>query len=89
MLAGELEAPVFLEVPVADHRAQGEDGFGAIQAPSGSGDVEPVADQVAACPFDDPGRDRPASRIFAAGRLADADTDPSAMLRTVAGWAIV
>jgi len=34
-------------------------------------------------------RDRPASRIFAAGRLADADTDPSAMLRTVAGWAKV
>jgi hypothetical protein len=25
-------APVFVEVAVADHRAQGEDGFGAVQA---------------------------------------------------------
>lgn len=34
MLAGEVEAPVFLEVAVADDRAQGQDGFGAVQAPS-------------------------------------------------------
>jgi len=29
-----VEAPVFLEVAVADHGAQGEDGFGAAQAPT-------------------------------------------------------
>ena len=39
VLAGEVEAPVLLEVAVADHGAQGEDGFGAVQAPSGSADV--------------------------------------------------
>jgi len=43
VLAGEVEAPVFVEVAVADHRAQRADGFGAVQAPSCSGDVEPVA----------------------------------------------
>jgi hypothetical protein len=48
VLAGQVEAPVFLEVPVADHGAQGEDGLGAVQAPSCSADVEPVADQVSA-----------------------------------------
>jgi hypothetical protein len=41
-----------VEVAVADHCAQGEDGFGAVQSPSCSGDVEPVADQVAAGSFD-------------------------------------
>jgi len=51
VLAGEVEAPVFLEVAVADHRAQGEDGFGAVQSPPCSGDVEPVADEVAAGSF--------------------------------------
>jgi hypothetical protein len=30
VLAGEVEGPVFLEVAVADHGAQGEDGFGAV-----------------------------------------------------------
>jgi hypothetical protein len=44
----QVEAPVFLEVAVADHGAQGEDGLGAVQAPSCSADVEPVADQVSA-----------------------------------------
>jgi hypothetical protein len=28
-------------IAVADHRAQDEDGFGAVQAPACSGDVEP------------------------------------------------
>jgi hypothetical protein len=60
VLAGEVEAPVFAEVAVADHRPEGEDGFGAFQAPPCSADIEPVADQVAACPFDDPGGDGPA-----------------------------
>jgi hypothetical protein len=60
VLAGEVEAPVFLEVAVADHCAQGEDGSGAVQSPSCSGNVEPVADQVAAGSLDYPGRDGPA-----------------------------
>ena len=30
VFAGEVEAPVFVEVAVADYRAQGEDGFGAV-----------------------------------------------------------
>ena len=62
VLAGEVEAPVFVEVAVADHRAQGEDGFGALHAPPCCGDVEPVADLLAADSLDDSGRDRPASR---------------------------
>ena len=42
MLAGEVEPPVLLEVAVADHCPQGEDGFGAVQAPSGPSYVETV-----------------------------------------------
>jgi hypothetical protein len=34
--------------------ARSEDGFGAVQSPWCSGDVEPVADQVAAGSLDDP-----------------------------------
>jgi hypothetical protein len=37
-------------IAVGDHGAQGEDGFGALESPSGSGDVEPVADKLAAYP---------------------------------------
>jgi len=40
VLAGQVEASVLLEVTVADDRAQGEDGFGAVQAPSRSSYVE-------------------------------------------------
>jgi hypothetical protein len=43
VLAGEVVAPVFVEVAVADHCAQGDDGLGALKVPSCSGDVEPVA----------------------------------------------
>jgi hypothetical protein len=59
VLAGEVEAPVVLEV-AADDRAQGEDRFGAVQSPSRASYVEAVGDQVAACALDDAGRDRPA-----------------------------
>jgi hypothetical protein len=45
VLAGEVEAPVLGEVAVADDRAEGEDGFGAVQAPSGSSYVEAVGDR--------------------------------------------
>ena len=80
VLACEMEAPVFLEVAVADHRAQGEAGFGAVQAPSCSGDVEPVADEVAAGSFYYPGGDWPArgqgpvvaQELVLAGQVADA-----------------
>jgi len=44
VLAFEVESPVFLEVAVADGGAEGEDGFSAVQAPSGAADVEAVAD---------------------------------------------
>ena len=62
MLAGEVVAPVLLEVAVADHGAEGEDGFGAVQAPSGPADVEAVGDEMPACSLDDAGRNRPAFR---------------------------
>jgi hypothetical protein len=42
--AGEAEAPVLVEVAFADHGTQGEDGFGAVQAPACSGDIGPIAD---------------------------------------------
>ena len=62
VLAGEVESPVVLEVAVADHGAEGEDGFGAVQAPSGTADVEAVGGEVPACALDDAGRDGPAVR---------------------------
>jgi hypothetical protein len=46
VLAGEVEAPVLFEVAVAGHRAEGEDGFGAVQSPSGAADVEAVGAEV-------------------------------------------
>jgi hypothetical protein len=49
MLADEVEAPVLPEVAVADDRAQGQDGFGAVQAPSGPSYVEAAGDEVPAC----------------------------------------
>jgi hypothetical protein len=65
VFAGEVETPVLVEVAVADHGAQGEAGFGAVESPAGSGDVEPVADQVAACSFDDPvAMGQPAARAW-------------------------
>jgi hypothetical protein len=44
VLAGEVEAPVFIEVAVADDGAEGEDGLGAVQSPSGPCYVEAVGD---------------------------------------------
>ena len=60
VLAAEVECPVRLEVPVVDDGAEPEDGLGSLHAPPGAGDVEAVADQVAARAFDDSGGDRPA-----------------------------
>jgi hypothetical protein len=50
---GEVE-PVGGEVAVAPQGAQLEDGLGALEAPAGAGDVEPVADKVPAGSFDHP-----------------------------------
>jgi len=34
VFADEVKAPVFIEVAVADHCAEGGDGLGSVQAPS-------------------------------------------------------
>jgi hypothetical protein len=44
----QVKAPVWFEVAIGDEGAELKDGFGAVQAPSGSGDVHAVFDQVAA-----------------------------------------
>jgi hypothetical protein len=62
VLLGEVEVPVLVEVAVADDGAQGEDGLGAVEAPSGASYAEAVGDDVAAGALDDPGGDRPALR---------------------------
>jgi hypothetical protein len=49
VLAGGMEGPVVVEVAVGDQGAELEDGFGAVKAPAGAGDVEAVGDEVAAC----------------------------------------
>ena len=80
MLAGEVESPVLLEVAIADDRAEGEDGFGPVQAPSRSSNRETIRDQMPARALDDPGRDRPArfqglvvvQAVVLAGQVADA-----------------
>src|SRR5215470_6282178 len=80
VFAGQVVAPVVVVVAVGDDGAQGEDRFGASESPPGSGDVEPVADQVAACSFDDAGGDGPsrgqglivAQVLVLAGQVADA-----------------
>lgn len=43
-----VEVPVRREVVVTDDGAEDEEGFGAWDAPSAAGDVEPVGDEVAA-----------------------------------------
>jgi hypothetical protein len=60
VLAGEVVAPVFVEVAVADHCAQGEDGLGALKVPSCSGDVEPVAVRWRQAPSSEWSRPHPA-----------------------------
>jgi hypothetical protein len=60
VLALEVESPVLLEVAVADDRSQGEDGLGAVQAPSRASQIEAVGYEMTACALDDSRRDRPA-----------------------------
>jgi len=44
VLAFEVEAPVLLEVAVADDRAEGEDCLCSVQAPSRASYIETVGD---------------------------------------------
>jgi hypothetical protein len=46
VLALEVPGEVGLEIALADQGTEFEDGFGAGRGPAGSGDVEPVLDQV-------------------------------------------
>src|SRR6266540_3622453 len=61
VLAGEMEAPVAVEVAVGLDRAELQDGLGAGQAPAGAADVQAVADQVPTRSLDHPDGDRPAA----------------------------
>src|SRR6266487_1986974 len=61
LFLGEVVAPVFVEVAVGGDGAEFEDGFGAVQAPAGAGDVHAVFDEVAAGALDDAGGDGPAA----------------------------
>jgi hypothetical protein len=56
-----LIAPVLREVSVADDRSELEDGFGAVQAPAGAGDVHAVLDEMATGALDHAGSNRPAA----------------------------
>src|SRR6266542_2533643 len=85
---GQVEGPVGGEVAVGPQGVQLEDGLGALDAPAGAGDVEPVADKVPAGPFDHAGGDRPAAgqggvvaEVLPLGlEVADAGIDATALL---------
>ena len=88
VLAGEVEAPVAVEVPVGGEGAEFEDGLGALEPPAGTADVQAVADQVPTRSLDDPGGDRPAGRqrgviaeegLFG-GQVADAGVDAATLI---------
>ena len=80
VFAVEVVTPVGVEVAVADQGTEFQDGLGSGQAPAGAGDLQAVADQVAAGSFDDPGGDGPArgqrlvvaQELVLAGEIADA-----------------
>jgi hypothetical protein len=48
----EVEVEVFVEVAVAGEGAELEDGFGAVEAPSGAGDFQAVFDEPPGRAFD-------------------------------------
>src|SRR6266540_4234491 len=87
VLAGEVEVPVAVEVAVGPHRAEFEDGLGAVQAPAGAADVQAVADQVPARSLDHPGGDRPAGgqrsgvveELLLGRQVADAGVDTATL----------
>ncbi|WP_158813101.1 hypothetical protein [Streptomyces rimosus] len=51
---GDVVAPIGIETAVTDQHTELQDGFVAGKAPAGSGDVEPVGNQVTADAFDTP-----------------------------------
>ncbi|MGW7412687.1 hypothetical protein [Streptomyces sp. NPDC054863] len=57
VFAGEVLAPVGVEVAVAVQCPKFQEGFDADESPVRAGDIEPVGDQTAAGTFDDAGRD--------------------------------
>lgn len=83
MFAVEVVAPVIGEVVIGDQGPQVQDGFGSFQTPAGSGDVEAIADQVAAGTLDGAGGDWPplgecmvvVKEFGMAGQVADARVD--------------
>lgn len=60
MFLVEVVLPVVVEVVVAAQGPEFEDGFGAVEAPAGAGDVHAVLDEVPAGAFDDACGDGPA-----------------------------
>ena len=52
-LAGEVMMPALVPVAVGAHSRHLEYRFGSVEGPPMTGDVEPIADEVSACPFDD------------------------------------
>jgi hypothetical protein len=86
VLAGEVVAPVVLEVAVGDDCPQGEDGLGAVQAPSRASQIEAVGYEMAAGALDDTRRDRPAGfeglavaqELALVSQVADAGVGPAA-----------
>ena len=54
--------PVLPPVAVGAHGSELQHRFGSVEGPSSTGDVEPVADEVPARPFDHSGGDRVAGR---------------------------
>jgi len=52
-LGGEVVLPVLRPVTVGADCSELEDRFCSIEGPASTRDVEPVTDEVPACPFDD------------------------------------
>ncbi len=61
MLTGEVVGPVVVEVSARSHRAQLEDGFGAIERPTSPSPIHSIFDEVPAGAFDDARGDRQTS----------------------------
>lgn len=55
LLLGEVKAPVAVEVAVGAQGTEFEHGLGAIEAPTGTGDAQPVLNKVTAGGLDDAG----------------------------------
>ncbi|KOV86624.1 hypothetical protein ADL01_06160 [Streptomyces sp. NRRL WC-3618] len=60
VFAGDVVAPVGVEVSVGEDGTQSQYGFPSVKAPAGAGDVEAVGDQGAAGALNRADGDRPA-----------------------------